>query len=217
MKRIKSFLGIATMCCLAATSQATLLIPGPGPGSTVVPAGPATLPAGAPDLIAPFGPAPVDGDVFSWVRIDPLNALGGLSFYYQVNNLPPGIHAIERFTATGFAGLVTDVTFIPVGVPPTTADRSDLLLDVGDTIGFNFPGGILGPNIPNGASSAILVIHTSYVGPVGIREGGVIDGVGRSVDILAPVPEPTTMVAGALLLLPFALSTVRRMRKNRTA
>jgi len=32
-----------------------------------------------------------------------------------------------------------------------------------------------------------------------------------------PVPEPTTMVAGALLLLPFAGSTVRLMRKNRKA
>jgi len=32
-----------------------------------------------------------------------------------------------------------------------------------------------------------------------------------------PVPEPTTMIAGALLLLPFAASTVRFMRKNRKA
>jgi hypothetical protein len=32
-----------------------------------------------------------------------------------------------------------------------------------------------------------------------------------------PVPEPTTMIAGALLLLPFAASTLRMVRKNRTA
>jgi len=32
-----------------------------------------------------------------------------------------------------------------------------------------------------------------------------------------PVPEPTTMIAGALLLLPFGASTVRRLRKDRTA
>jgi hypothetical protein len=32
-----------------------------------------------------------------------------------------------------------------------------------------------------------------------------------------PVPEPTTMLAGALLLLPFGVSTVRKLRKNRTA
>jgi hypothetical protein len=32
-----------------------------------------------------------------------------------------------------------------------------------------------------------------------------------------PVPEPTTMIAGALLLLPFGASTLRFMRKNRAA
>ena len=31
------------------------------------------------------------------------------------------------------------------------------------------------------------------------------------------VPEPTTMIAGALLLLPFGASTIRMLRKNRTA
>jgi len=37
----------------------------------------------------------------------------------------------------------------------------------------------------------------------------------KNQDMLALVPEPTTMVAGALLLLPFAASTVRFIRKNR--
>jgi hypothetical protein len=31
------------------------------------------------------------------------------------------------------------------------------------------------------------------------------------------VPEPTTVIAGALLLLPFGASTLRILRKNRTA
>jgi hypothetical protein len=35
--------------------------------------------------------------------------------------------------------------------------------------------------------------------------------------VATPVPEPTTMIAGALLLLPFAASTLRMIRKNRTA
>jgi hypothetical protein len=34
---------------------------------------------------------------------------------------------------------------------------------------------------------------------------------------ITPVPEPTTMVAGALLLLPFGASALRFMRKNRAA
>jgi hypothetical protein len=32
-----------------------------------------------------------------------------------------------------------------------------------------------------------------------------------------PVPEPTTLIAGALLLLPFGASTLRILRRNRTA
>jgi hypothetical protein len=34
---------------------------------------------------------------------------------------------------------------------------------------------------------------------------------------VAPVPEPTTMIAGALLLLPFGASTLRILRKSRAA
>jgi hypothetical protein len=33
----------------------------------------------------------------------------------------------------------------------------------------------------------------------------------------SPVPEPSTYLAGALLLLPFGVSTVRKLRKNRAA
>jgi hypothetical protein len=36
-------------------------------------------------------------------------------------------------------------------------------------------------------------------------------------DMLAIVPEPTTLIAGALLLLPFGASTIRFMRKSRVA
>lgn len=43
-----------------------------------------------------------------------------------------------------------------------------------------------------------------------------LDG-GLAQDQLAIVPEPTTMIAGALLLLPFGASTIRFIRKNRKA
>jgi hypothetical protein len=38
--------------------------------------------------------------------------------------------------------------------------------------------------------------------------------VGDAAIFLAPVPEPTTMIAGALLLLPFGASTLRILRKR---
>lgn len=42
---------------------------------------------------------------------------------------------------------------------------------------------------------------------------GASDTKGAIIDGVAVVPEPTTMIAGALLLLPFGLSAVRRFRK----
>jgi hypothetical protein len=43
------------------------------------------------------------------------------------------------------------------------------------------------------------------------------DNSGRLDVQLTVVPEPTTMIAGALLLLPFGASTLRILRKTRTA
>jgi hypothetical protein len=42
-------------------------------------------------------------------------------------------------------------------------------------------------------------------------------GAAASFDSLTVVPEPTTMIAGALLLLPFGASTLRLLRNTRTA
>jgi hypothetical protein len=47
--------------------------------------------------------------------------------------------------------------------------------------------------------------------------GNLIIPASANIDSITVVPEPTTMVAGALLLLPFGASTIRRMRKTRTA
>jgi hypothetical protein len=52
----------------------------------------------------------------------------------------------------------------------------------------------------------------------GAVTGGAGSGQSQEFFLLGtPVPEPTTMVVGALLLLPFGASTVRMFRKSRTA
>ena len=56
----------------------------------------------------------------------------------------------------------------------------------------------------------------AYIGDTGGPSSGSVDI--NSITVGAyEVPEPTTMVAGALLLLPFGASTIRRMRKTRMA
>jgi hypothetical protein len=51
-----------------------------------------------------------------------------------------------------------------------------------------------------------------------IGNGGSGPGTANIESItISSVPEPTTMIVGALLLLPFGASTIRLLRKNRTA
>jgi len=58
----------------------------------------------------------------------------------------------------------------------------------------------------NVAQASLLAINSTGLGG---------DGFGQSY--VVPVPEPTTLIAGAMLLLPFGASTLRTLRRNRAA
>jgi hypothetical protein len=65
-----------------------------------------------------------------------------------------------------------------------------------------------------GQNQLKVVVHNGYVppggdgGPYGLRLNNL------SISAFTAVPEPTTVLAGALLLLPFGASTIRMLRKN---
>ena len=64
------------------------------------------------------------------------------------------------------------------------------------------------------SESAILTSNAKnfeVVGHVYTRDA---NGEDRKITGYAAVPEPTTMIAGALLLLPFGLSTLRMLRRK---
>jgi len=50
-----------------------------------------------------------------------------------------------------------------------------------------------------------------------LQAGGISTAFSGTIASTSPVPEPTTVIAGALLLLPFGLSTLRIIRKNSSA
>lgn len=51
---------------------------------------------------------------------------------------------------------------------------------------------------------------------LGAIGGGANSGQSQEFLMLgAPMPEPTTLIAGALLILPFGLSTLRFVKRNR--
>jgi hypothetical protein len=86
-----------------------------------------------------------------------------------------------------------------------------------------------GPTLTISTSEATLATSGIFLDPTGdyqinhsVLDGRLFGGDSVNVSIVsgaiivAPVPEPTTFIAGALLLLPLGASTLRIMRKNRT-
>lgn len=207
--------GILGMLGLCSYSQATILAPGgvgldapQAPGSTILDT-----------LTTSYSFAGLSGTITSWVVSDPSNPLGGLSFYYQVDNA--GTEGIGRVSTSDFGiipGSPVDVstiagpfdTSVPGGVLPFTASRST---GAGSVVGFLFIGG---SEVLPGESSVVMVVNTAYQA-FQISAGAVIDSSSVNVAILGPdlpIPEPSTAMAGSLLLLPFAASALRIVRKR---
>lgn len=212
MKSAKFFGIVGMLAGLCLTSQASLLPPG-GLTPPDLPQLPGSDIVGK--LVAPYAGADgVMGTVTSWVVANsPGNTLGGLSFYYQINNtgsLPVGGFSIADFGI--IPGSLVDVatvagafdTSVTGGQIPSFANRSS---GAGSIIRFFFSG------IAPGTSSAVLIVNTAYT-QFGFNTGGILNNLTADVAILAPVPEPSTIMAASLLLLPLGASTLRILRKR---
>lgn len=68
-----------------------------------------------------------------------------------------------------------------------------------------------------GSPASLLVGPGTYVYTLEALLGGVSQAKTSITVEVAPVPEPSTYIAGALLLLPFGASTIRKLRTNRKA
>jgi hypothetical protein len=78
----------------------------------------------------------------------------GLSFEYQITVAATSEEAVPRFTADGFAGWLTNVTFAPLGTVKTSeADRSAN----GDVMGFTLEMGGVQP----GQTSMWMIVDTN--------------------------------------------------------
>lgn len=82
-------------------------------------------------------------------------------------------------------------------------------------------GGAVNNSFINTAELALGLNDTTIKGDAngayGVFAMNLTDKTGASVQpLLGMVPEPSTVVAGALLLLPFGVSTARILRKNKT-
>jgi hypothetical protein len=227
----------------AFAAAASLVLFGPAP-----PAGAAVLTLGAsnvPDFFGPVGGATVattagfqsftsslgssdfTGHLIETVFADPGNVFGAgdLTWLIQVTNDASSSVALERVTASSFAGFQTDVgvnfqSTVPPGfvqsLPGSQANIVDRDL-TGAVIGFLFEQGQISP----GFRSAILEIQTDANF---VTSGAVsmIDGGGATVTAFAPSTTPPTPLPAALPLFATGLGGLgllgwRRKRKARAA
>jgi hypothetical protein len=174
-----------------------------------------------------YGLADPIGDAVVGVR-GPLGTLNGVSMSFQYSN--PILTGNAPFAAFGVS---VDGTW------GGTAQEYDIISENGNQLigtslvhvwDLNANADV--PGLSGVTLNSILGVGDSYdLAPYGglqvMRAYAYIGDTGGpsigSVDINSitvgayEVPEPTTMIAGALLLLPFGATTLRMLRKNRTA
>jgi hypothetical protein len=157
------------------------------------------------------------------------------TFGNKVYNDGPGFnyganYTISSFLATGGATILTGAgegghtinnTLIELIGQVTLTHGQQFTVTHDDGLTFKVGGNYL-VNVPN--PTAPVTTTVTFNGASGTYDFdllyGEVGGPGAVLQLdlpLTPVPEPTTVVAGALLLLPFGASVLRKMRRNRAA
>jgi hypothetical protein len=141
------------------------------------------------------------------------NTLGGDTFEFIISNAASSIDVIDRLRLGPWStGIVYVDNYNPLvtGISATEATRS-----ASGTIGFDWNS----TEIPAGGYG-IVIVQTSFTGPVALQtvyiDDNTADGTGQAL-LPDPVPETPTMMAGALLLLPFGASVLRILCKKLVA
>jgi hypothetical protein len=162
-----------------------------------------------------------DGMISTWVVSDSSLDSKGLIFIYQVSN--SGLDAIDQVELTGFSysqvsstAEFTSVTGITGGSTPNASGYFPGENTFGGTVTFE------NGDLPNGAGvSDYLVVYTD-ASTFGINYAQIQDSFSAAGDIYSDpeppvaVPESSTIVAGALMLLPLGIGAFRAIRKDRT-
>jgi hypothetical protein len=202
MKNYKTIIAVVALglACSAVTSNASLVTLNSGDaniniGSTsYTPSG--TLIA---QLVSSYSTPTGDVGTFETqiYQNDPNNSLNGLTFVYT-ENLTAGF--VGSMTVNGFDGTVLAGNVSGAAAQKVSYTAGHLRFDWDQEA----PAPV----------TSVFVVDTSstwYGGNI----GSVQDGATANPPILAPVPEPSTVVAGILMLLPFGIGAVRSLRKER--
>jgi hypothetical protein len=207
MKNYKTIIAAVALglVCSAAASKATLISPGQTKDITGVGY---TLGEGAvqiAQLVSPYVSFPVAQDTGTFTTTvysgDSSNPLGGLTFVYTETLTQGDINGI---TVDGFGGAQVGVA----NLTGTAADAGNVVY--GPTGNINFAWAL--DATVGDVLSFVVDTSAPYYGG---NFANVQDNFPAAAADLAPVPEPSTVVAGILMLLPFGISAVRSLRKER--
>jgi len=218
MKKLTIIAAVATGLALSvATSQAQVVLD----NDTTLDITDTTSPGGSlnDELVAPFGPTGGDGinqqgtiDSYIVDNESYPSPYDGIAFAYVVNET--GNDTVNNISLSGFDVSSVYVTYVADGssAEADTANLNDGVL----TISFN-PS--VNPDAVDGDSSGILYVFTED--PNATESHGSADDSysANATPTYAPttaVPEASTVMAGALMLLPLGIGAIRAVRKERT-
>jgi hypothetical protein len=190
--------------CSALTSQAALVNVGQGTANTIaaspVTGGGSIIPSGVAEATLPetynngldagsFTTAVYQGNSFG---------ASDLTFVYTISVTTGDIGSV---TVNGFSGTV--------GLGTSSAG------------GYQYdPSGFIKLTwTTQSAPSTLTIVVATALTNYALSAGSVQDGLTSNVATYAPapVPEPTTVAAGALMLLPFGIGALRSLRKDRVS
>lgn len=132
----------------------------------------------------------------------------GYTFVYQVSET--GSTTVNTISLDGYAAMTSVYVAIVASSGAGVPDYAQL------------SGGVLTidlfPNTPTGGSSDLIYVYTS-ANTFGVNGATADDGVSANTTDLAPaaVPEASTVMAGALMILPLGFGAFRALRKERIA
>ena len=128
----------------------------------------------------------------------------GLTFAFQVSESGPDF--IDHISVSGFNLSSVYIEYAGSGVAPTFAQLFNGVL----TIDFS------PHNVLTGQTSDLIYVFTTATAYAG-NVASVDNSFSANTTDLAPVPEASTVMAGALMVLPLGIGAIRALRKERTA
>ncbi len=207
MKNYKNIIALVAtgLACTAITSNATLT--DYGAVGLISTAGASQFNSGS---FATTPTSSFSGVFNSWVVANDTVASGhgftGETFVFQANINPTDV--LQAMTINGFGGIT------PLGIGYNTS---------GGGAGYSFVnqasiGGQINLNFGNGynGTGGFMYVFTDFTAPGTLVLDGVQDHLNAVVEGFTPVPEPTTVLAGALMLLPLGVSTMRILGCRKT-